>query len=715
VSLRLDSPLSALRGVGPKRAAALAEAGCRTVGQLLMRVPVRYEDRRNPLRTAQITAPGPVTLIGRLRKVRAIRLRGRRAMVRAELLDGSGAFPVVWFNRPYLARQLTAPAAESAEYLLHGNVRQKGTGEDRAGLELLNPSCERLDTGSAAGSSTGGGAGERWAPVYRALAPGLGPALLRDLIHRALDQLPAPAAESAGESDPLPEALLRRYELPSLHRSLLALHRPAEDADPEALAARDTPFHRRLIYGELLALQLRLALERERARCPKPHRYRADSPGGAVGQALRAALPFTLTGAQERVLGEIRRDLMARSPMRRLLQGDVGSGKTVVAALAITEALAAGLQAAFMAPTELLAEQHHAVLRRWLGERWRIALLTGSATDAPAARAALAGGEVDLVIGTHALIQQAVELPRLALAVIDEQQRFGVDQRQALLAKGRGVDLLVMTATPIPRSLALTAYGDLDLSVLDELPPGRSPVTTELLPASRRGEVHARLREALSAGARAYAVYPRIEAAGRLRVAAVEREGRELEQVLAGIPTARLHGQLPAQQRAEAAAAFARGEVRVLIATTVIEVGIDVPEATWMLIESAERFGLSQLHQLRGRIGRGSMDQGAMDQGSIDPHGAHCIALHGRLSAEARQRLELFGATDDGFAIAEADLALRGPGELTGTRQAGFAGLAVADPARDRQWLERARADARALLAERGPQALGSLLGDPVD
>ncbi len=681
--LKLDSPLTALRGVGPARAALLREAGCATVEQLLWCVPLRYEDRSSSTRIADLDQPGPVTLVGRLRKVRTIHLRGRRSMVRAELLDGSGSVPVVWFNRPYLARQVDA----QAEYLLHGKLRSGRGGA----VELLNPSCERTDRLQGQG---------RWTPVYSSLAPGLGPALVRDLVQRALpaleaapvEQIGAAASDRAG-ADPLPSWLLEKYRLPTLRDSLAMLHRPPDDAPGEALNNRATPYHQRLIYGELLSLQLHLAARRRRAQVAKGHGYRSARDVAAV----RRALPFRLTAAQARVVEEIQQDLRRRRPMRRLLQGDVGSGKTVVAALALAEALASGHQAAFMAPTELLAEQHYTVLRALLGDRWRIALLTGSTSEATALRRRLRHGKIDLAVGTHSLIQDSVDLPRLALAVIDEQHRFGVGQRQALVEKGMDCDLLVMTATPIPRSLALTTYGDLDISLLDEVPPGRLPVITELLPVSRRGKVLNRLRDGAQAGEQGYVVFPLIEESTTITAAALEKEGQAVRRALGEIPSAFLHGRMPVDQRLEVARAFAAGEVGILLATTVVEVGIDVANANWMVIESAERFGLAQLHQLRGRVGRGTRQ-------------ARCIALHGRLSDEARRRLEIFAATTDGFEIAEADLALRGPGDLAGTRQAGVAVLRVADPVVDEGWLERAREDAARLMESGGEEVTALLM-----
>jgi ATP-dependent DNA helicase RecG len=580
------------------------------------------------------------------------------SLVRGVLEDGTGKLPVVWFNRPYLVNQVAA----GEEYVLHGLVRQ-----GKGGLELLNPSCERA------------GKDEGIVAVYPA-----GPAGMGKVLNDALGQVDLSAIP-----ENLPEELLERYGLPGLAESLQALHHPAEDADLDALNSRSTPWHLRLVYGELFELQLTLALLRERAkREPRTRTYRIDR------RKLLEIPPFPLTAAQERVIGEILDDLASPHPMLRLLQGDVGSGKTIVAALALAAALESGYQGAFMAPTELLAEQHHANLERLLGDRYPLALLTGS-SGGGRLRTALASGELRLVVGTHALIQETVEFERLGLAVIDEQHRFGVEQRAMLRGKGDRPDVLVMTATPIPRSLALTAYGDLPVSSLDEMPPGRSPVVTEVVPARERREVYRRLREALEQGARAYVVAPFIEESEIAAASLAEVEERAREE-LPGVPMAVLHGRVPAAERERTMRAFARGEVRVLVATTVIEVGVDVPEATWMVIESAERFGLAQLHQLRGRVGRGAAR-------------SVCIAIHGRLSEAARRRLEVFASTLDGFEIAEADLAIRGPGDLLGTRQAGLPSLRVARLPEDWDWLLRARDDVREMLGRLEGPALKAL------
>ena len=657
----LETPLRFVRGVGPARAESLAQAGFRTAGDLLFHLPLRYADRRRVAAVAAVTAPGAYTLRCRLRGLKLIRTRRRSfSIVRGVLDDGGGALAVTWFNRPYLASQVR----EQEEYLVHGDVRL-----GRDGLEMLNPSCEPA---AAALHSA------RIVPMYPAVGR-LGPAVLRRILAQLLEatdlerQLP----------EPLPAELLARRGLVPLARALRALHAPGDDEDVEALNARRSPYHGRLIYGEFLELQLELALlRRHEVREPKRHAYRVDD---RVRRVAREILPFKLTAAQKRVLREVVDDLCAPYPMLRLLQGDVGSGKTIVAALALVVAMESGLQGAFMAPTEILAEQHFANLERLLGRRYRLALYTASSAGGAADRRALARGDVHLAVGTHALIQEGVEFARLGLAVVDEQHRFGVVQRQLLQRKGERPDMLVMTATPIPRSLALTAYGDLELALLDELPPGRTPVATEVLPAAERRDVYRRLRDALGSGAQAYVVFPLIEESPEVAAASLAAMGEQVRAYLADFESAVLHGRLPAAERDAVMRAFARGEVRVLVATSIIEVGVDVPAASWMVIESAERFGLAQLHQLRGRVGRGSRP-------------SRCVALHGRLSEEARRRLDVFAASTDGFRIAEADLEIRGPGDLLGTRQAGVPTFRVANLVSDRDWLERARRDAQELL-----------------
>ncbi|HVR29813.1 MAG TPA: ATP-dependent DNA helicase RecG [Thermoanaerobaculia bacterium] len=653
------APLTALPGIGPKRAAALAEHGIATLGDLLRHLPARYQDRRRVVGPAQVLGPGTHTVRGRLRGLRRqfTRRRGLRVHV-ATLEAGAAALRVVWFNQPYLTTQVLP----DVEYILHGDARAGRDGQ----IELVNPSWEPVrDEGEA----------EDLVPVYTPL-PGLSPSSVRRLVGRALDAIEL----ERGFEETVPDAVLRRHRLPPLPRALAALHRPGKDADPAALAAGTTPAHQRLVYGELLELRARVELARARLLpARKPQRYALDERSR---RRLDAIAPFALTPSQRRARDQILADLEQPRPMQRLLQGDVGCGKTIVAAIALGAALESGLQGAYMAPTELLAEQHFERLRGVLGASHRVELVTASSRRA---LGALRTGEVALAIGTHALLERGVEFRRLGVAVIDEQHRFGVSQRQALLAKGALPDLLVMSATPIPRSLALTLYGDLDVSLIDQMPPGRGEVRTSVLPRSRRAKVYAALRRRLEQGGQAYIVLPLIEASAEIGAAALEREGEEVRRWLDGVPSAFVHGRLDRDARTAAMHGFTSGELRVLIATSVIEVGVDVAAATFLVIESAERFGLAQLHQLRGRIGRG-------------PGESHCVALHGALTPEAKRRLGIFASTLDGFQIAEADLAERGPGDLEGFRQSGLPRLRAARLDRDLEWLEKAREDARAIV-----------------
>ncbi|MCP4202995.1 MAG: ATP-dependent DNA helicase RecG [bacterium] len=669
-ALAAHSPVSALKGIGPAREKALREAGVETILDLILHLPLRYEDRRTVTEVGEVDVEGAYTLVGRLEKVNTVRVyRRRMTLVRATLCGAKGSLAVAWFNRPYLAGTVT----EGAEYLLHGKVRRRGEI-----LELVNPSLEPRDKARL---------GTNIVPVYSAIGS-LGPALVRQIVQNAVQSIVLRDLE-----EPLPADLRKEHDLPALGDALRELHRPARDGAVEELNARESRAHCRLVYGELLRLQTELALARSGVRSlEKSHGY-ADLTG--VRARVAGHLPFCLTASQDRVLDEIIADLDRRSPMMRLLQGDVGSGKTVVAGVAMAAAAESGLQAALMAPTELLAEQHHASLSSLLGDRYGLRLLTSSAATREA-REDLRSGRAQLAVGTHALMQNAVEFERLALAVVDEQHRFGVAQRRELLAKGERPDLLVMTATPIPRSLAMTIYGDLSLSVIDELPPGRRPVETRVESFEARDEVYEWLRGELERGNKAFVVLPLIEESDRVEAEAVEGLGRDLAARLAAHRPTVLHGRMDSATKSRLMKSFAQGGSGVLIATTLIEVGVDVPEATVMVIESAERFGLAQLHQLRGRVGRS-------DRPST------CIAIHGRLSEDAQARLRAFCSTHDGFELAEADLQMRGPGDLLGTRQAGVPNLRLTDLAKHRNWIELARQDARRLVRDRPRDGEGFL------
>jgi len=646
-------PLTELRGIGPKSAQTLSAEGFNTVLDLLFHLPRRYEDRtRITGLDKPIEAGSWVLLRGSVTGVRVRRLPGRRIIVDGLVDDDRGNLKVVWFNHRWIHTRL----ADEPELYLYGQVREARGGS----LQLVNPEIEAVSDEAA-----------RIVPVYRRLGR-FGGRRLRRLIEQCL-----PVAGSC--HDPLPETLQKRFGLPSLNEALRELHQPnlPEDDTRRAIALEELhrgggPYHLRLAFDELLAFACAMGSRkaaRSSVRGPKIKTSVLDE------SRVRELLPFVLTGAQRRVLGEIQADLGSGKPMARLMQGDVGSGKTAVAALAMLTVLDSGHQVAFMAPTELLAEQHARTLSDVLAATGHtVHQLTGSllAAEQRGVRQELADGTARLVVGTHALFQESVKFRDLGLVVVDEQHRFGVTQRQALAEKGKTPHLLVMTATPIPRSLALTVYGDLDLSVIDELPPGRKAVRTHLRFEESRSKVIDFVRDEIAAGGRVFFVYPIIDLSDEIEAAALTDHEASVREALPEAGIEILHGRLDRTQREEAIARFRDGSAQVLLATTVVEVGVDVPQASMIIIESAHRFGLSQLHQLRGRVGRGERQ-------------AWCVLMaDSHLGEEARRRLEVVCRSNDGFEIAEADLEFRGPGELTGIRQWGPAGFRFANLFRDR-------------------------------
>ena len=675
-----------LKGVGPRRAQDLAAAGILTVGDFLCRLPRRYEDRSRLLEVSALEAGQSATVCGRVARCGLRRTR-RRGFTIFELMlqDDTGEVLALWFNQPYLRDVFT----RGQRVMLHGKAEARGA----RGLQLLNPQHELL--GQPADASGGeddppvSGAvhAGRIVPVYEKLGS-LTARVQRSLTWQALAALPGDL------DDPLPEDLRRRLGLPARREALAEAHFPAPGTDPDALAACATPAQQRLVFDELFLFQLGVALRRRTLEAErKPFVVRIDD---RVRAASRAVLPFPLTAGQRAAVAEIVGDMRAERPMNRLLQGDVGVGKTIVALIAALVAIENGLQVAFMAPTEILAEQHYGRLRSLLAPtRHRAALLTGAAgARRRDLQAGLARGDIGLVVGTHALVQGDVAFARLGLAIVDEQHRFGVAHRAALRAKGLHPDVLVMTATPIPRTLALALYGDLDVSTIRERPPGRACIRTAVRPESRRAEVYDLVRRELTAGRQAYVVYPLIDESEKVDLrAAVEMADHLRRDVFPDLGVGLLHGRMPRAERERVMAAFAAGRLGLLVATTVVEVGIDVPNATVIVIEHAERFGLAQLHQLRGRVGRG-------------PHPSTCVLLHQPgISGDARTRLRALAETDDGFEIADRDLALRGPGDVIGTRQSGLPMLRVADLVRDQAVLERARREATAWVAASPPDA----------
>lgn len=660
-----DTELQYLKGVGPKRAEALAKVGLHTAADLLFYIPRRYLDRTTVTPISQLVAGIEATVVGEIRTAGI--LKGRRQRFEATLDDGTGRVQLVFFHRP----QRLTKVLKKGVILACTAVPQV-----YYDLQMVHPEFEILDT---LDSDVGPHAG-RIVPLY----PGTGELAQMRIDSRTFRRLIVQILETSIPEqipDPIPESMLDKHDFMKLPEAIRQIHYP--DSIEEAEAAR-----RRMAFDELFALQVHLVHRRAGAiQAEKPHRYAAPGP---EERKLLESLPFALTGDQKRALRDIIGDMTGSHPMQRLLQGDVGAGKTVVAAFALFLAVRSGLQAAIMAPTEILAEQHYLTLSTLLKPvDVQPILLTGSIT-APEKREITSGlkdGSIPLVIGTHAVIQKSVRFKNLALAIVDEQHRFGVKQRAELVAKGDSADLLVMTATPIPRTLQLTLYGDLDLSTLKELPPGRMPVKTRVVPEAELPKLWQWLGDRFDKGDQAYVVYPIIEESEKqdLKAATAEYE-RLASETFPNRKLALVHGRTPTDERRETMAAFRAGKIDLLVATTVIEIGVDIPNANIMVIEHAERFGLSQLHQLRGRIRRGTKH-------------AYCLAVaESKGSPVAAQRLTKFAGTDDGFEIAEADLELRGPGELLGSRQHGLPELHVAKLGRDADLLEIARSEAIELV-----------------
>ncbi len=676
----LQTPVQYLRGVGPRRAEELAAADVRTVEDLLLTLPYRYEDRARlqpigDLRPGQVTSvSGAVLSCG----LRATRRPGFR-IFEMLLQDESGRVRVTFLNQAFLKDVFKA----QQRVVLHGKVDRRPTG----GLQITNPDYE-IVSDEHDRDNDGGGLihSGRIVPVYEKIAS-LTPKSLRRVVHDALQRLPAKVEDS------LPDTVRRELDVPSRRQAFADAHFPPPGTSVEALNQFRTPAQQGLIFEEFFFFQLGLLLRRREADTGvKPRRIVVDA---RIRQAARDILPFRLTGDQRNALRQIVDDLRSPRAMNRLLQGDVGSGKTIVALLAALVAMENGLQVAFMSPTEILAEQHYANVARVLSRsRFATTLLTGTlpAKTRREVGSRVANGAARLVVGTHALVQGEVRFRDLGLAIIDEQHRFGVVQRATLRDKGLDPDVLVMTATPIPRTLALTAYGDLDVSEIRERLPGREPVKTTVLSESRRARAHDAIRAELRAGRQAFVVYPLVEESEKLDLRAATQMAAELQAgVFRDARVGLVHGRVPTAERERTMTAFAAGTIDVLVATTVIEVGIDVANATIMVIEQAERFGLAQLHQLRGRVGRGATR-------------SHCVLIHAsRLSDAARARLRALADTTDGFEIAERDLELRGPGDFFGTRQSGVPLFRVGDLLRDHRLMEEARRTAAAWLA--GPDA----------
>jgi ATP-dependent DNA helicase RecG len=656
-------PVTELPGVGPRIEAALGDLGIASLADMISHYPSRHEDLSNVKRISELRVGERATIVGTVVGTRPVGkpVRGRAPGFSAQLYDGTGYIPVTVWGRGWLLNQLLP----EVKVVVSGEV------QSRYGIQMVARSIEVVD--DPAGGDEGPHAG-RFVPIYP-VNKGIQARRMRTLIHRALDV--------AGRIlDPLPADVLVRHGLPNLHDAIHEVHFPTERARLKAAM-------RRLIFHELFLIQAGLAARKARLeRTEVGGRHRGD---GSLLNPFLKSLSFGLTGAQERVIVEVLDDMRLEKPMRRLLQGDVGSGKTVVAVAALLTAVEAGGQGAIMAPTEVLAEQHYLSISAALADLpVKVVLLTGSqgAVERRAALEQIAGGEAHVVVGTHALIQKGVDFKDLSLVVVDEQHRFGVGQRTVFREKGTTPDTLVMTATPIPRTLSLTLYGDLEVSLIDELPPGRKPVETRIVDPAERLGAYEEVRRELEDGRQAYVICPLVEESEALEdVRAAEELREELaEEIFPERRVGLLHGRMKAQDKREVMASFRAGEIEVLVATVVVEVGVDVPNASAIVIEGAERFGLSQLHQLRGRVCRGL-------------HPPKCFLVGDPKTEDSERRLEALVEYQDGFKLSEVDLAIRGEGTLFGSRQSGMPDLKVAKLLRDVDVLVEARREAFALVA----------------
>jgi len=701
--LELSTPVQFVKGIGPRLAEVLAAKGIQTVDDLLHYLPFRYEDRLNPRSVAELRAGEMATVIAEVRNSGLFRTR-RMPIFQLTVGEGRTKLKCLWFNAAYLQDKFQAGQMVA----LYGKVETDRDGH----LQIIQPQFEILGD-----INEEGGADEaekkaaasleigRIVPIYESAGQGkLTPRWFRRIVRWTLENL------NPDQPDPIPPAVRAHLGLISPREALWQVHWPEAGESFTDLQSSRTPAHIRLIFDELFFIELGLELKRREQKAQTGISFQLDD---RVRQALKKILPFHPTAAQKRVLKEIATDMQTPYPMRRLLQGDVGSGKTIVAFEAAIIAIENGYQVAFMAPTEILAQQHYFSARQILEKAgYRIVLLTGSLEQDRKrdVRRHIAQGNAHLIIGTHALIQDRVEFENLGLVIVDEQHRFGVMQRLKLMRKEGGAtgadarvartpspanaepDVLVMTATPIPRTLALTLYGDLDVSVLDELPPGRTPIATRAVTDERAPEVWDFVRREIASGHQAYVVYPVIEENEERELKAAEQMHRQLrEKIFPNLHVGLLHGRLDSDTKERIMREFQQGKLEILVATTVIEVGVDVPNATVMVIEHADRFGLAQLHQLRGRIGRGAAK-------------SYCVLMHGgKVSEEGQRRLDAMVRTNDGFQIAELDLELRGPGDFFGTKQAGIPSFRVANLIRDRQLLEAAKREAAFVVA--GPNA----------
>jgi len=667
-----EFPVQYIKGVGPGRAKLLNTLGIKTAEDALYYLPYRYEDRKNIKKISALEYGRLETVIGKVIAAEVIKLPRRNIkLFELTVSDGSGIVKGKWFNQPFLKKNFKP----GQEVILSGVVKRNPY--QGIGFEFDNPEYEFVTEDGDAFIHTA-----RIVPIYRTTS-GLSVRQLRtimfNLINTCIKDVP----------DHIPEEILRRNNFHGLAESIFNSHFPESGIDIDSLNSCSSIYQKRLYFEELFKFELGLSIIK---KGKEVERGIAFDCNGVLVRKFIDALKFKLTSAQQRVFEEILHDMRSQHPMNRLLQGDVGCGKTVIAVMAMLTAAECGYQSALMAPTEILAGQHYINIHKMIEDMGlKVCLMTGSKKkEREALRCDIASGEIKIIIGTHALIQEGVEFKNLGIAIIDEQHRFGVMQRQLLRKKAVNPDVLVMTATPIPRTLSMTLYGDLNYSVIDELPPGRSPVVTRLFNAGQKEYIYRAIAEETKKGRQVYVVYPVIDetektsASGGLKSAIIGREA--LEKIFPNLKVELIHGRLKPQERENVMASFKAGAINVLVSTTVIEVGVDVPNAAMMLIVHAERFGLSQLHQLRGRVGRGGSQ-------------SYCFLLmYEPASEDARRRLDIMIKTNDGFKIAEEDLDIRGPGEFFGTRQAGMPDLKLANIVRDARLLDTARKEAFALI-----------------
>ncbi|MCX8033732.1 MAG: ATP-dependent DNA helicase RecG [Thermodesulfovibrio sp.] len=655
----LQLPIQYLKGVGPKKSLLLQKLGIHTVSDAIYYLPNHYEDRRNKKLIYEIQPGDFVNVQGKIVQVNDIIPRNGLKILEVIISDRTGFLRAKWFNQGYLKKILKI----KTEIKLFGKIQLDFRGHS---FEILNPDFEIVDEGL-------NGKKADILPIY-GLTEGLSQKQLQGIVKSVLEY------SKPYLHDYLPEELIKKLKLPELSEAIFNIHFPPANTDIRDLNERNTPYHRRIIFDELFLLQLGIIFIKNLRLIEKG--ISIAGSGKLINEFINK-LPFKLTKAQERVIGEILNDMRKPVPMNRLLQGDVGSGKTVVALIAMLAAVESGYQAALMAPTEILAEQHFFNITSLLKGLKVNTVIHTSEYDKYAHT--ISSGAADIVIGTHALIQEYVKFKNLGLVIIDEQHRFGVMQRYLLKKKGINPDTLVMTATPIPRTLALTVYGDLDYSIIDELPSGRKPIVTEVIAPENKKIAYKMIEEEIKNGGQVYVVYPLIEESEVLDLKNATKGYEVLKKMFPQYSIGLIHGKMPAKQRDETMRAFRKGEIKILVSTTVIEVGVDVSNASLMIITNAERFGLAQLHQLRGRVGRG-----------IRP--SKCILIPYKLTEEAKLRLNAMVNFNDGFKIAEEDLNIRGPGELFGTKQSGMPDLKSANIIRDKELLEIARQEAELIL-----------------